>query len=381
VILEKIMGSNEISIYRLTDPHSKILERFVVSTEESRAVVNRPEITGTTFRNSLRKAISRTLRHFPDEENMGALTDRESSVLVFLRGGLSFDLTGALADAWNFENHTTSFMTSQRAKDDEGRWYITDFQYQKFDFPKNATIFCGDIVATGTTVQAGLTRMFKLAKNIGKPIKNFVFFTVGCHKIEKVLEDLEKEMRATFKGYSKTYVFYLEGKFHLADSKTLVEIKQQGTDLLREPAIIAPEFELSQYDRLSSVLERCAIYDGGSRSFDPDFYMLELIRYWEEVAKLAENGWTLYRAMKERWSEEDHAKGKEEYVRRRLEGWRGVEREFIESIHDAYLKRWTSEFAEYANTSEALRLVAEKRLHELRSQAVKAEFGKRGGSL
>jgi hypothetical protein len=101
---------------------------------------------------------------------------------------------------------------------------------------------------------------------------------------------------------------YLEGRFTLAAADTPVRIVLPGTDLLRRDALLAPEFTASQFDAVTHPLERCAIYDAGSRAFDVAAYLRDVRRYWHQVAELARNGFTLEEAIAERWTADPPAR-------------------------------------------------------------------------
>ena len=47
---------------------------------------------------------------------------------------------------------------------------------------------------------------------------------------------------------------------------------------------MAPEFVESQYKNPMFPVERCTIYDAGSRAFEPECYLRDVLEYWEEVA-------------------------------------------------------------------------------------------------
>ena len=67
-------------------------------------------------------------------------------------------------------------------------------------------------------------------------------------------------------------------------------------------------------------MERCTIYDAGSRSFDVPEYIKDVIEYWEEVEKLSKDGFTLFDALKERWNENDYSSKSEFYHIKKLFG-------------------------------------------------------------
>jgi hypothetical protein len=71
-----------------------------------------------------------------------------------------------------------------------------------------------------------------------------------------------------------------------------LDIALQGTDLLRWPATVAPEFLESQAEDPAFPLERCTIYDAGSRAFNAPEYLEDVQEYWGQVKELAEKGMT-----------------------------------------------------------------------------------------
>ena len=85
------------------------------------------------------------------------------------------------------------------------------------------------------------------------------------------------------------------------DTETRLRIGIPGTDLVRFDALLAPDFEQSQYEDPAYPLERCGIYDAGSRAYDIPHYLEDLREYWSKVLALAEGGWSLGEALHERW--------------------------------------------------------------------------------
>ena len=300
--IERINNHPNAKYYKIHGDFSDNLKRYIVTTPETRNICNKPEIMGIDFTEMMTKAMTSSLINFPEQIRYMDVPEETICILNFLRGGLNFDLRNCLYKAYGFKNHSTSFITSQRFKDENERWGVTENQYRKFIMPKGANIFIGDIVATGVTIENG----FEVLLNSLGPkssIKSIVFFTIGTHKVEKILEKYDEILREKYEDYAGAVVVYFEGKFKLVDSKTNLKICIQGTDLIRYPSLLAPEFELSQYENVTHPLERCTIYDGGSRSFDTVEYVNEAISYWEELKQLALDGFTLYEALKERWPE------------------------------------------------------------------------------
>jgi len=288
----------------------------------------------------------------------------------FLRGSLNFDLRSVLSEALGSNYHATCFMSSQRSRK-EGRWVVKEDMYRKVKIPDGGIMLLGDVVATGVTVANGFEVIEQHLQANKHAIEGIVFFTIGCHKLEKVLENVHQRFSQLFPNYRETHVVYLEGKFRLVDSATRLMIAIQGTDLIKLNALVSPEFELSQYTTLSAPLERCTVYDAGSRAFDVGEYLTDVLHYWRQVRLLAKRGYTLREALRERWQESEYS-DKEQFLTTKRERWQGVSAEFLASLWKAYSTRWTQKFARWAATSDALLCVAEDRLDTLQALAAEA---------
>jgi len=362
----KLLSKNQqISYYRLSHDYPEEIRSYIISTPYSRSIIDQTGIYGCEFTNGLRKTITTALKYFPEQDSIGELDPLSISVIHFLRSGLNFGIREALNEAFGFNTQLSSFLTSQRQRNQYGRWYIRDDQYRKLELPNDSSLFIGEIVATGVTVQNGFDIIFRRAKNLGHPIKNVFFFTIGCHKIEKTLRKYDQLFRAAFPEYKNTYLIYLEGKFHLADSKTKVTVKQQGSDLLRHPAILTPEFELSQFKNLAYPLERCAIYDGGARAFNVPEYIEDVRSYWEKMLIHAEQGLTMKQAFDERWPAKEYNRPFKDFATIKRKVWKGVKTEVLKQLYLAHQKRWTDDFKKRADTPKSLVKLCFRRLRAL----------------
>lgn len=363
--LKLVRKNAKADIYELKGEYGDSLVRYIASTPESREVCNTPEVVGVRYTDLLESAIVSVLTNFPLAPALRRVDPRSIGVIHFLRGSLNFGMRRALSRAYGINAHSSSFITSQREKDKYGRWFIQDNQYRKILIPHDGTLFFADVIATGITISSGLDIIVNLAKNSGTPIRQIFFFTIGCHKLEKLLRGYHSLLRQCFPRYERTCAVYLEGKFHLADSKTAVRIKYQGTDLMRHPSLLTPEFELSQYESIYHPLERCVIYDAGTRAFDVEDYMRKLEAYWREIRTLAESGWTLEDALRERWPEDEYRLPFEEFKAAKEKQWQGVSEAFLKKLYNASKRRWTPSFRKKAGTSQALIDVCDSRLRRL----------------
>jgi hypothetical protein len=365
--LKRLSRSPEVSFYEIVGGEPSPLRRYVVSTPESRAVCNRPELLGVGYTRALERAMTSVLARAPFRPMIEAHTESRVCVLTFLRGGLNFDLRNALHDACGLTTHSSAFMSSQRYMLD-GRWTVREDMYRKLRVPRGALILTGDVVATGVTVEHGLEVLLEQLEGIGSSLRGLVFFTIGCERLEQLLAGFDRKFRAAFPpgpdGYEGSAVVYLEGRFRLVASSDELRIGLPGTDLVRRGCLLAPEFEASQHESVAYPLERCTIYDAGSRAFEIPSYVEDVVSYWRQVAGLAAGGLTLAEALEERWPGGDYA-SRETFAGRRAARWAGVEREEIDRLYDLHLARWTQAFAARAGTAGALAELCEERIATL----------------
>ncbi|MGN0845561.1 MAG: phosphoribosyltransferase [Kiritimatiellia bacterium] len=274
------------------------IDAFVASTPGTRRICNDPTVAGIAYTEALKQACTDILRTLPLD-----LEEEETVVVNILRGGLNFGLRDALAHAYGWNAHTTSFISAQRARDDKesDAWHITENAYRKVYLPPRASFVIGDVVATGTSLRYGLQELVKAAQEQKIDVRSIVFFTYGGVQAELILAEIDKTCRDIFPSFEKTTLIYLEGRFAVAESSTPLHVRLTGTDLLRLGSLMAPEFVESQYENPSFPIERCIIYDAGSRAFWLYEYVADVIGYWNQNLQFAEQGMTFEQLLAERF--------------------------------------------------------------------------------
>lgn len=302
--LKNIALSSDGALYRIEGERNSGLRRYVFSTAETRAIINDPFVLGFDYTDKLRTGIEYFLGTYKKLWPF-AFDSVHTNVMHFLRGGLNFYLRDALAHAYGWNDHGCTFLSSQRGVDESGRWFIKEDSYGKITIGKGSVIFLGDVVATGVTLDHGLFKLTEAIKERKGSIRYLVFFNIGCHKAEKILEKYHDLWKKTFSDFEGIDLVYIEGKFHLADTKTDVRIKILGTDLLKKNALMTPELIASQSENIAYPLERCVIYDAGSRAFDIHEYLEDVHDYWKQNLALVGEGYTTEKLLKERFPDAD----------------------------------------------------------------------------
>ena len=299
--MKPIVKSKSCSLYTLD---AQGVYSLIASTPETRKIVNDPTILGVEYTNLLETACQQILPGL-QENDLIHLKEDETIVLNILRGGLNFGLRNALAKAFNWNSHGSAFISAQRARKSSNseEWYITESDYQKVYVPKKVSLVFGDVVATGTSLHYALEDILQVIKEQDSELHEIIFFTIGGNAANKILSEIDATCRKMFPTYKQSLLVFLEGCFVTAEKNTPVSIKINGTDLLRGNATTAPEFIESQYANPAFPLERCTIYDAGSRAFWIPEYLEDVREYWEQTLKLAENGMTFSELLQERFPE------------------------------------------------------------------------------
>ncbi|BHH81996.1 type I phosphoribosyltransferase [Desulforhopalus sp. 52FAK] len=306
--LTEVSREESSVVYQIFDDVETKVDRYILSTPETRAICNDPLVMGYEYTEKLESACASFFRLTAGTTPL-SLQENRSVVFNILRGGLNFGLRGALAKAFNWNIHGSAFVTAQRARTeaDSEQWHITEDDYKKISFPEKAQIIIGDVVATGTSLRHGLDIMIKEAISHGTELGSILFFTIGGPVSEKRLIEADTVCRKHFPNYEGTHVCYIEGRFFVPTKQSKVSIKITGTDLMRCHSLMAPEFIESQYVSPSYPLERCTIYDAGSRAFQVSEYRDDVIDYWQKVLALA-GTMTFTEMMTERFPELDSSR-------------------------------------------------------------------------
>jgi len=299
--LKVLRQQPECSLYELASEPEVPVKRIIASTKETRAICNDPFIVGTKYTDFLKTACCKVLR---EVKNLGdfPLKEHQTTILHILRGGLNFGLREALFQAFGWQCHSSAFISAQRARksDNFEDWHITENTYQKVNLTPSANIIFGDVVATGTSLEFALTQLLGIVEKEGVAVRSVLFFTIGGVRSEEILASIDKICRERFPNYHGSMVVYFEGRFGVALPETEIQIKITGTDLLRRDALLAPDFVESQYEHPCYPLERCTIYDAGSRAFWIPSYLDDVKDYWELNLVLAQEGLSFEKLLAER---------------------------------------------------------------------------------
>jgi hypothetical protein len=301
--LQTVYQGEGCALYQL--PGDEIRE-LICTTPETRTICNDPFVCGVDYTQRLRAACARVF-HVLAAERLWEFEDARIVVLNILRGGLNFGLREALHEGVGCRYHNSAFVSAQRARSSANPkdWVITEDAYQKLTLRGSTDLVFGDVVATGTSLEHAVGRVVTTAVRQKASIESILFFTIGSARSSAILRKLVKRCRERFPGFRAAAVVYFEGVFRKASADTPMSVKIDGTDLLRGGGVLAPEFLESQYGNPAYPIERCTIYDAGSRAFDLPEYFADVRGYWEANLELAADGMTYEQLLRQRMPEID----------------------------------------------------------------------------
>lgn len=304
--------NNGYSLYETmpTQEGASRLRTFLVSTPETRSICNDPRVMGVEYTDKLKTAMEKL---FVSLKEAGVELGEEKSLLILniLRGGLNFGLRDALHTAYGWNKHRSAFISSQRAYDEKEGWHVTENRYQKIPLMEEMDLLFADVVATGVSLEHATTKLVELCKETGKKIRRVTFITIGGERAHEIMTKIDALCRSLWADYQGTNLIFIEGIFGVAEEGSHLNIAIPGTDLLRHPALLTPEFIDAQKEALPYALERCTIYDAGSRAYDVNEYLEDVKDYWQKVHALGEKGLSVRDYLEERFPEDTRLKDAE----------------------------------------------------------------------
>ena len=349
------------------------VHRYLVSSNGTRNLLNFPEILNRNFTDEMTKGLTYAFIGLDRLEELSSISSKSVNVFHILRGGLNFRLVHVLRAAFGYKWHSSSFVSSQRIQIGEG-FGINEDAYRKFVVPANPTIYSGDIVATGASIDSAIGYLSRYLLENRIDLRNFVFVTIGCQEIEPILTLWDERFRSQFPGYERTILVYLEGRFAMAQATTPLATTLIGTDLLRSHALgalLTPEFEYSQFEKLIIPLEACVIYDGGKKSFEPIHHLEEIRGYWRRQREYAEqSGVSLWDEYNRRLPLDDYFVDPAREVlgsaatleQRRRQRWWGLSAADYDRLFRRFRWLWTDERLKWARKPGSFITVCDKKL-------------------
>ncbi|MFH1414959.1 MAG: hypothetical protein ABIH89_02600 [Elusimicrobiota bacterium] len=354
------------------------IRSYAVSTRETRDLMNYPEIVNIDFTEKMRNGVTTALKGLNHLEKLSSINSQNVNIFHILRGGLNFQLSSALNKAYGYKWHSSSYISSQRILK-EGKFEIAEDLYRKFIVPDQATIYTADIVASGVSLDNSLKYLDAYMDSKGYAIKNFIFFTIGCGEALRVLKKWHARFLEKYPDYERTILCYLEGKFALAGSETPLSNVIPDTDLLKNykyDALLTPEFEHSQFEKMMTAMEACVIYDGGKKGFEPANHIKDILGFWEkQLGTAQEKNLSVWEEYTARFPLDHYFEniielkpGSPEILKKNKEQfWQGLEEDEYEKLFYRFNWLWDKRRLQQASQPGSFSQVCRKKIKYLQS--------------
>jgi hypothetical protein len=85
--LKRMNDAADARYYEIQGDYQSDVRRYIVTTQESRDICNRPEVMGVEFSSHMRTALDKALTHAPFKHVLQDCPEHKICVMNFLRGG------------------------------------------------------------------------------------------------------------------------------------------------------------------------------------------------------------------------------------------------------------------------------------------------------
>lgn len=254
---------------------------FIVSNINSRKLICEPEIMGYNIPCLLQEPIADVLECFDDQNLINDI-----NIVYILRGGLNFPVEAACAQI-GLDVGGVSFLTSERIFQHNAVSCI-ESKYKKITTVDDTTVIIGDIIASGETLNNAVRYIEEQYLFERKKIRNIIVFTIGTNNTLTIIDKLNFELKQRWRGFEGIWSVFFEGVFTTYQNAGITGLNLPGVDFYLNGALLAPEYRLEIINYCYSIFEKCIIYDGGARRFEPRDHMDGIVAYWEALNALAD---------------------------------------------------------------------------------------------
>lgn len=255
---------------------------FVVSHPDSRKLLNNPEVTGIQIYNSLKKPTENILNFITNKYDIS-----RTNILNIMRGGLNFPIEESCFNL-GINREAVSFVTTERVFEDNTIFNV-DIKYNKIVLLDDATLILGDIIASGETIWNTILSIIRIYRTNNIKLKRIIVLTIGTINALSIIKKISIEISKLWDDFEGVIPFFYEGVFSVYKCYGITRLNHPKIDFLINGAFICPEYRYSILKSDSLLFEKCPIYDGGTRRFEPHAHRNTILTYWENLSHISNN--------------------------------------------------------------------------------------------
>ncbi len=274
MIINKQEIDRDTSIYMSGEIENDI---YVVSHPYSRAVLCNPEITGFQLYSKLKAPTKSTIEFVLRKYNISRI-----NILNIKRGGLNFPIEES---CYNLDNEVDaiSFISTERIIADNNACPKVEVKSDKIVLLNDATLFIGDIIASGETIRKTIEFLIKNYKDNNIKLDRIVILTIGTLNALSAIRRLNEEILKEWSDFKGFVLVLYEGIFSYYNSFGVTGLNAPQIDFSLNSIFIAPEYRSEILDYRYLLFEKCPIYDGGARRFEPHDHKDLMLDYWGKL--------------------------------------------------------------------------------------------------
>ena len=269
-MINKLLSNPDISIYREekeTDP--KGLNKYIVSTPETRYIANDTEIFGIEYSEMLERVCSRIISAFEFITDL-ILDEGQTLIKNNIPSSLPFNVRESIFKAYDWNCIQTEFISTGTASTDEDEKLVVELNGILTDIQ----LIYADIVNVPGFFENLLSDVIEKIVEKKKQLRNIILIVFGSTELENILISFLEVCKMHFPSFETIEVFFLEAIFPSDEV--------QGT--------YSPEFITSKYELPTYPLERSILNDNGNRAYKPGDYLSSVIEYWTNIRDKAYEG-------------------------------------------------------------------------------------------
>ncbi len=253
---------------------------YIISNKATRKLLTEPEIIGYTIPRLLQESTVDFLSWLKDNNKLSPV-----NVFNILRGGLNFPIEEACYYS-GINVNGVSFISSERVFLDKKVSRI-ETVYRKINAFDNSSIIIGDIIASGVTLRNAINYIEEVYAKSYVSLRSITILTIGTKNTFDVIEELERKLKKRWPNFESITVAFFEGIFGIYVDKGITGLNLPRVDFNIKNALVSPAFRKKIIDRKTAIFEKCVIYDGGARRFEPLEHTCDLLNYWGRLNTIA----------------------------------------------------------------------------------------------
>lgn len=270
-----------LACYRL-EGEQFVNRYYVVSHEQTRRLLYKPEVVGYEVYTCLLDATTRMMRHFYNKKMISS-----ANILSILRGALNYPLEESCYRE-GIRVHDISFLSSERVFQYDEIAGL-EIKYSKLAMVPDSTLLIGDIIATGDTLVHCLRYVIDHYRAHNARLRNIIFFTIGGSRGIEIMERMTREIREFWPDFEGFITVYYEGVFTTYQDKGVSGINVVDVDFYWKDGILAPEYRREALEDQNILFEKCVIYDGGARRYEIADHVEEVLGFWKGIRERADS--------------------------------------------------------------------------------------------